>query len=345
MKRILVVLFLLAAPAVFAARPTIGAQKFPDDYKPHPCAAPQACASLSKDEIVSVGATMRGYSLTDEWVKSHWDTMLEMIRPTCAKLATCYATQGNQSTFCTDLLFPEFWGLCDARYPAGSHDNEQCAMFVRIYTLRADLRDKDIWAEAQACSAEKTPRTSVGTLEVTMIPATIGRDYKGRFTMYALDRDTRVPIQALVEIPNTRLSARAPGGRAWTNYEIEWPATWLRVPNADGHTDLVAPSLSVTAEGYTPVLLTMPMTPPKVIVEMSPSAAQLKPGKNSVTITARDADTNEPVELRVMLGKTILGDTNKPLALELKKGEKRPEIWATSLFDRYSDVVIAPAEK
>ncbi|HYR28677.1 MAG TPA: hypothetical protein VEU30_09430 [Thermoanaerobaculia bacterium] len=345
MKRALVALILCAAPSVFAARPTIGAQKFPDDYRPHPCAAPQACASLSKDEIVSVGATMRGYSLTDEWVKANWDAMLEMIRPTCAKLATCYATPGNQAIFCTDLLFPEFWGLCDARYPAGSKDNEQCAMFIRIYTLRADLQDKEASKAAQACAAEKTPRTAEGTLEVTMFPATIGRDYKGRFTVYALDRETRVPIQALVQMPDTRLSARAPGGRPWTNYEIEWPATWHRVPNADGHTDLVAPSISVTADGFAPVTLTMPMTPPKVIVEMSPAASQLKRGKNSVTFTAHDAETGKPVELRVMLGDTILGDTNKPLALELKKGGKRPEIWATSLFDRYSDVVIVPAEK
>lgn len=344
MRKLLVALILCAAPALFAARPTVGNQQFPADYKPHPCAPAATCASLKKSEIVQVGATMRGYSLTDEWVNAHWDEMQELIKPSCAKLATCYATQGNIAIFCTDLLFPEFWSICD-RYPKDSVDYEQCAMFTRIYTLRADLQDKKTWQEAQACAAEKTPRTGIGTMDVTMAPATIGRDYSGKFTVYALDRDTRVPIQALVQMENTRLSARAPGGKPWTNYEIEWPANFLRVPNADGHTDLVAPSITVTAEGFAPVTLTMPMTPRKVKVAMSPSADKLKRGKNMVTFTAHDVETNEPVELRVLLGETILGDTNKPLEVELKKGQKRPEIWATSLFDRYGDVVIAPAEK
>ena len=342
--RKLLVLLLLVAPAAFAARPTTGSQAFPNDYKPHPCAPSQACASLKASEVVSVGATMRGYSLTEEWVRANFDTMVELMQPACAKLATCYATQGNAAVFCTDLLFPELSAVCD-RFPKDSADYEQCAMFTRIYTLRADLQDKQTWQAAQACAAEKTPRTAEGKLEITFLPATIGRDYKGKFVVYAIDPELRVPIQALVEMPNTRLSARAPGGKPWTNYEIEWPAKFLRVPNAAGHTDLVAPSITISAAGYAPVTMQLPMTAPKVRVEMSPSAGQLKPGKNTVTFTARDTETNKPVELRVLLGQTILGNTNKPVEVELKKGQKRPEIWATSLFDRYDDVVIAPAEK
>ena len=344
MTKTLALLLLLASPAAFAARPSAGSQPFPNDYKPHPCAPSQACASLKPSEVVSVGATMRGYSLTEEWVTAKYDRMVELMRPACGKLATCYATQGNLAIFCTDLLFPEFWSVCD-RFPKGSVDNEQCAMFTRIFTLRADLQDKETWKAAQACAAEKTPRTTVGKLEITFLPPKIDRDYKGRFVVNALDPELRVPIQALVEMKDVRLSARAPGGRPWTNYEIEWPAKFLRVPNAAGHTDLVAPSITISADGYAPVEMVMPMTAPKVIVEMSPAVDQLKRGKNTVTFTAIDAETNKPVELRVMLGPHILGDTNKPLELELKKGEKRPEIWATSLFDRYSDVVIAPAEK
>src|SRR5215212_3603147 len=152
MKKTLLLLFLLAGTSAFAARPTIGHQKFPDDYTPHPCAPSAACASLSKGEIVHVGSTMRGYSLTQDWVDAHWDEMLALMKPSCAKLATCYATPGNQAIFCMDLLFPEFWGLCD-RFPAGSEMNEQCSMFMRIYTLRADLGDKDIGLKAQACAA------------------------------------------------------------------------------------------------------------------------------------------------------------------------------------------------
>jgi hypothetical protein len=347
MKKALVLLMLAAAgTTAFAARPTIGNQPFPDDYVPHPCAPAAACASLSKAEVVDVGAAMRGYSLKEEWVDEHWDEMVALIQPSCRKLATCYATQGNQSLFCMDLMFPVFWGLCD-RYPKDSEMYEQCSMFMRIYSLRADLKDKQTWQEAQACAVEKTPRTGTRPMKVWMSPETIGDGYDGKFTVYALDPETKVPIQALVAISDgSRLSARAPGGKPWTNYEIRWPVKFVRATNAAGHIDLVPPSITVTAEGYEPVTLTLPAQPRKAIVEMTPPAAKLKRGRNSVTVNARDAATGKPVELRVMLGEnTILGDTNKPLELELKKGEKRPEIWATSLFNIYSDVVIAPAEK
>lgn len=346
MKKTLGLLLLAAASlSAFAARPTIGHQPFPANYTPHPCAPASACASLSKSEVADVAATMRGYSLRQEWVDKHWDEMLALIQPTCAKLATCYATPGNQSLFCMDLLFPEFWGLCD-RYPAGSEMNEQCSMFMRIYSLRADLQDKKLGQQAQACAAEKTPRTGTRPMKVWMSPDSIGEGYDGKFTVYALDPETNVPIQALVTMSDgTRLSARAPGGKPWTNYEIKWPVKFNRVTNSAGHIDLVPPSITVTADGFEPVTLRMPAQPRIVIVEMSPAAGKLKRGRNSVTVNARDAETGKPVELRVMLGETILGDTNKPLEIELKKGEKRPEIWATSLFNLYSDVVIAPAEK
>ena len=344
MKRLPGFLVLLASLNAFAARPTIGHQPFPDDYVPHPCAAAAACASLSRSQIVDAAATLRGYTIDQAWLEAHWDEMLELVRPTCAKLATCYATPGNSSLFCMDLLFPEFWGKCD-RYPKDSPDYEQCSLFMRIYSLRADLKDKETWEQAQACAAKQPARTQPGTMKVWMSPERIGDEYSGKFTVYALDVETRVPVQALVTMEGTRLSARAPGGKPWTNYEIEWPVKFRRVPNADGHTDLVPPSVTVTADGYAPITLTLPAEPRKVVVGMTPSAGKLKPGPNTVTVTAKDVVTGQPVELRVMLGDTVAGDTNKPITIELPKGQKRPEIWATSLFEKYSDIVVAPAGK
>jgi hypothetical protein len=345
MKKALVLLILLTAPAALAARATVGNQPFPNDFKPHPCAPSDACASLSQGDIVAAASTLRGYSLQQDWVDKHWNEMIELIRPTCRKLATCYATPDNSAIFCMDLLFPEFWSVCD-RYPKDSEMFEQCSYFTRIYSFRADLRDKKTWKEAQTCAKAAAPRNAQPkAMEVSMTPAKIGDDYTGKFVVYALDPETRVPIQALIEMQDTPLSARAPGGKPWTNYDIEWPVTFRRVPRADGHTDLVPPTITVSADGYAPVTLTMPVTPGKAIVEMTPAIDQLKRGKNTVTVIARDSVTGKPVELRVLAGETILGYTNKPFELELKKGEKRPEIWATSLFHRYDDVVIAPAEK
>ena len=332
------------AASSFAARPTIGHQPFPDQFQQHPCAPGDACGSMTPGKIVDVASTMRGFILKQEWVDAHWKEMMELMRPTCRKLGTCYATPGNGAVFCMDLLFPEFWSVCN-RYPESSDDYQQCAMFTRIFSMRADLRDKKIWKEAQACSAAQAQPGQAKTMKVWMTPDRIGEDYGGRFVVYAADAATNVPIQALVSMKDVRLRARAPGGKPWTNYEIAWDAKMLRVPNGDGHTDLAAPQITVSAEGFAPVTLAMPMTAGKVTVEMSPAAKKLKPGKNRIVVTARDAQTGKPVELRVMLGETILGDTNEPLVLELAKGQKRPELWATSLFDKYSDVVIAPAEK
>lgn len=344
-KALVLILLVVAAPAALAGRLKSGNQPFPDDYKPSPCAAADSCVSLQQHEIAGVASTMRGFSLRQEWVDKHWNDMMELMRPTCAKVATCYAARGNTAAWCMDLLFPEFWGLCD-KYPKDSEMHEQCSMFIRIYSLRADLRDKKTWKNAQECALLSSPRgAQPKKMEVWISPEKIGDDYDGRFVVYALDTETRVPVQALVEMPGTRLSARAEGGKPWTNYEIKWPLTFLRVPNADGHTDLQAPQITVTAPGYEPVTLTMPATPGTAIIETTPAIATLKPGKHQVTFNARDAATGEPVELRIMAGEYPLGLTNKPLELEIKKGEKRPEIWATSLFHRYHDVVVAPAEK
>jgi hypothetical protein len=76
-------------------------------------------------------------------------------------------------------------------------------------------------------------------------------------------------------------------------------------------------------------------------VEMKP--AKLRRGKNIVTITAVDSVTGKPVEARVMGGERVLGKTNQPFEIEITG--KRPEIWVTNLYDRYSDVVVAPADK
>ena len=46
-----------------------------------------------------------------------------------------------------------------------------------------------------------------------------------------------------------------------------------------------------------------------------------------------------------MVGKREAGWTNQPFDLELKKGEKRGEIWLRCPFGRYSDVVVAPAQR
>lgn len=316
-------------------------EPFPDDYTPHACAPASACDPIPQWQFVNTAA-LKGLTIDNAWLDANWDRMLELAKPACAKLGTCFATPGNLSIFCVDLVRPEMIAACD-RFPKDSKDFEQCSMFMKVFAIGVDLRDKQIWQDAQACSA-KTPRTGERTMKA-WVDAEDFSKYDGKFRVYAIDTGTHVPVMALVSIPETTLRAGAPGGKPYASYDIRWAPKFVRVPNAAGHTDLVVPKITVSAEGYAPVTLDFPIQPGEVIVEMSPPLNQLKRGKNTITVTARDSVTNKPVELRVLAGETILGDTNKPLELELKKGTKRPEIWVTSLFDLYDDVVIAPAEK
>ncbi len=338
MKKILALLLLAATSALANGR----REPFPDDYTPHPCAPAATCQTIPQSQFVDMAALAKGFAIDNDWLDENWNRMIELTKPVCGKLGTCLATPGNLSVFCMDLIWPEIIATCD-RFEKGTQDFDQCSMFMRTFAIGADLRDKKPWQEAQACAA-KTPRTGERTMEAWIEPADFST-YDGSFRVYAIDTETHVPVMALVSIPDTTLRAGAPGGKPYIGYDIKWKPKFLRVPNADGHTDLAAPKITVTAENYAPVTLDIPMKPGQVIVEMNPPVSQLTRGKNTITVTARDAATNKPVELRVLAGETILGDTNKPLEIELKKGQKRPEIWATSLFNVYSDVVVAPAEK
>ncbi len=340
MKKTLAILLVVLSLGATSAFANGRQEPFPDDYTPSPCAPVQACDTIPQWQFANTAA-LKGFSIDNAWLDANWNRMIELTKPVCAKLGTCFATQGNLSIFCVDLLRPEMVATCD-RFPKKSKDFEQCAMFMKIFAIGVDLRDKQLWQEAQACSA-KTPPTGQRTMEAWLDAENFAK-YDGKFRVYAIDSETHVPVMALVSIPDTALHAGAPGGKPYASYEIRWTPKFVRVPNAAGHTDLTVPKITVTADGYAPVTLDFPIQPGQLIVEMTPPLNQLKRGKNTITVTARDAATNQPVELRVLAGETILGDTNKPLELELKKGEKRPEIWATSLFDLYGDVVIAPAE-
>ncbi|HUR79951.1 MAG TPA: hypothetical protein VM733_04255, partial [Thermoanaerobaculia bacterium] len=132
-----------------------------------------------------------------------------------------------------------------------------------------------------------------------------------------------------------------PAGLPTTFYKVPWKPQPFRVSNAQGHRDVVAPEVRIEAPGYKTASFRLPMTVGSMKVSMKP--AKLKRGRNSVTITATDSMTGKPVEARVMAGQLVAGKTNQPFELEITG--KRPEIWVTNLYDRYSDVVVLPAEK
>jgi hypothetical protein len=341
MKKALALLLFVAAPA-FAQDPNTVRDKFPDDYKPSPCAADAGpvCASFEKHRFKMSGTTFRGYDIDTEWINAHWDEMREAFMPLCTKIGNCFTGPGNDWVYCLHLMQPDFFAVCD-RFPAKSKDRDQCNMFTMTYWVGLKAKG-GLEEDAKKCMA--TQPQSEKTLQAFVVEQNIRPEFNNELHVHAYDAETHIPVRAYMNIDAGRTqSIEGPVPR--TGYPNKYKARLKRVPNADGHTDVVAPTVTLTAEGYKTLVFTLPMDVPKMVVEMSPSPDQLKPGKNIITVTARDVATGKPVEARVMAEDMAVGETNKPFELELTRRDKRPEIWVTSLFDRYSDAVLAKREK
>jgi hypothetical protein len=340
MLRNLAVLLVLAVPALAETRAV-----YPDDYKASPCATDTACKTFRQSQFADIAA-LRGWDIGQEWVDAHWSELSAALAPACAKIATCFATASNSSTFCSDVVAEEVFATTCDRYPAGSQDRTKCTFFVRTYLAGHDRNSAAPSKKVRAC-AKELPATGERTLEWWMSPATIGPDYDGSFRVYAIDSETRVPVLArvIVDVKQKVYAEDAPSGLPSTFYRVPWKGKLVRVANAAGHRDVVAPQVRIEAAGYKTVTFQLPMTIPTMNVTMHPDPSQLQPGTNRVTISATDAITGEPIEARVMGGSAILGKTNIPFDLTIAKDQKLPEIWVTNLYDRYSDVVVAPASK
>ncbi|MEO8035980.1 MAG: hypothetical protein ABI837_16195 [Acidobacteriota bacterium] len=345
-SRLLSLLLPLAVSAALASDPA-PMQPFPDDYTPSPCAQP-SCQSFERSAMSQAAGTFLGLPLEGKWVAAHGDEMATLVGPACRKQATCQATPGNNTMFCNDIVVSEIRDVCDKRFPlnANRHDHEQCQAYVETFALGVDQKDKASYEAAQACATRTPPTQKSKPPLVWMKPASFGPDYQGSLIIYAIDPDTHVPVQSTVSIGGQILYAPSnPAGNLQAYYPFTWPLRYDRVQNAAGHVDLVPPTVTVTADHYPPVIFKMPVAVPGLKLQLVPPATQLHPGKNTVTVFAADSVTGKPVELRVMFGGEIAGPSNSPIELQIERKAKRPEIWVTSLFKRYSDAVIVPAQK
>ncbi len=340
MRKALIAALLFTTSAALAQQPP--RPIFPDDYTPSPCAPDKPCQSYDKSELRDAAFTMLALKLDSHWIEDHYEQMLQLYAPVCRKHATCFGTAGTNFLFCDDIMINEYRAVCDKAFPKATSpvDFDQCNAFTEIWALGVDMKAK--WASEAAlqCVKEKGLDTQhTKPPEVWMVPSVIPRGYTGYITIYAIDPDTHVPIKADFAIEKTILyTATNPAGNLSTGYPFKWPVKYLRVKNAAGHEDVVSPMVTVKPAYYPPVSFPMPTQPGKMIVSMTP--AKLRPGKNTITVTAKDALTGEPVEARVMANEEAIGDTNQIIEVVVPKG-KSPEIWVTSLFDTYSDVVVA----
>jgi len=321
---------------------------YPDDYAAHPC-APEGCETFIEGNFRDAAYRFLGLTLDAAWFDTHNEEMRGLVKPYCQKRNTCIATPGNSHMFCDDLIAQPIRELCDLHFPKDTHpvDWDQCRTWTETWTLGVTQHSLPVWREAQACTTEKAPGAMHSKpADFWMVPATVDYDYPGFITFYAIDPDTHVPVLEHLSWEGQTVYAPAnPTGETATYYPFKAQFKLIRVSNAEGHTDLVAPMVTVKSDYYPTQTFRLPMVLPKVAVAIKPDPRTLKTGTHKVNVTATDVATGKPVEMQVMLGSEILGPTNQPLTIVRKKREKLPEIWATSQFNRYSDVVVAPAEK
>lgn len=335
--------------AAFAAGAPPPDKSFPDDYKPAACAPANSCQTFDRAAMRSAAFNFLGLKLDPKWVDAHGDEMVTAFAPLCRKQATCLATPGNTFAFCNDIISPEMRHVCDERYPRekNAQDHEQCGMFMETYALGVDQHSQAVWLTAQACANERTPAVDKTTPLLTWVtPAEIPIDYTGYISINAVDPDTHVPIQADMSVEGQIIYVSTnPVGSLQTYYPFKWKPKFTRVKSANGHTELVAPTVTVKAKHYPDGKFQMPVSVPKLSLDLVPPVAMLHRGRNTITVVAKDAKTGKPAELRVMYGETAVGTTNEPIELTIDKKGKRPEIWVTSLFDRYSDATVVSAQR
>jgi hypothetical protein len=258
----------------------------------------------------------------------------------CRRHASCLAQPGNTFWFCDDVLAAEAHNIAVNLFPG----DQQFKNFLETWLRLIDIKAKEKWQAAQACAAKLPPAQHDKPLEIWMMPAVLPPDFNGNVTFFAQDPDSRLPVLAEFSFEGQVIYAPAsPAGKPATTYPFDYAPKFKRVPNADGHTDLTPPTVTVTAAGYPQIKFPLAAEVPKMMVEMKPPANALRRGKNTITIEAHDAATGKPVEARVMLGDETIGETNAPITLELTGKGERPEIWVTSLFDKYSDAVVVKA--
>ena len=344
MKKLSLALFLLASTA-FAQQPR---ELFPSDYKPSPCAPANACESFMDINYPSAAHHFLLRTMDGAWDDQHRDELTEAVKPYCTKRATCMATPGNVWWFCNDVFSQELRIVCDRKYSkqTAPRDSEQCHTWMDTYSIGVDQRGKGEWETAQKCAKQNVePSTTLRKVEWWITPATIPIGYDGWIQLFAYDSETHVPVQMEISFEGQIIYTQdSPSGKPITYYQFRWPRKLVRVPNAEGHTDLIPTMMTVFADHYETLQMRVPTIVPKMVASMSPSVDKLRRGKNTITVTATDSTTGKPVEAQVYLGEQTAGFTNQPMELILTRG-KRPEIWIHSPFDAYSDVVVAAGEK
>ena len=342
-------LLLLAATAFGQQRPH--SEIFPSDYTPHPCASNDPCVAFTEVNFEQAAHAFLLRNLDPKWADMYASELKSTANPFCVQRATCNASPGRVWWFCNDVFSQELRATCDTRFDPKKQpfDNEQCHTWTDTFSSGIDQLGRPAWEKAQKCAkdaatAQATP--PLHQMDWWSVPAVIPVDFKGPIVIYAIDRETHVPVQADIRFEDQIIyAADPPIGTPTTYYQFKWPRKLVRVPRADGHTDARQVTMTITAPGYETVTTPTPTAMPTMIVTITPPPVEWKPGVNKIQVNATDSLTGKPVEAQVYAATQTLGFTNKPLEVTIVKKGQNPEIWVSSPFDAYSDVVAVAAQK
>lgn len=330
------VLVFLAASTAFAQQQP-HSEIYPNDYKPSACASKEECKSFTDVSWEQAAHAFLLRTLDPKWTDDHGDFLQTQIAPFCAKRATCNASPGRVWWFCNDVFSQELRASCDKLFDPKSQkdDNTQCRTWMDTFSAGLDQRGSADWAAAQKCAKNSAVAAAPHQMDWWAVPATIPVQYTGPIQIFAIDRETHVPVQADIRFQDQIIYATdPPNGTPTTYYVFKWPRKLVRVPNAEGHSDVVPVTMTLTAPGYDTVTTPVPTEVPKVV------ASLVRDGRK-ITVKATDSVTGKPVEGQVYFGTATVGFTNQPFELAIRK--KHPELWVRSPFDAYSDVVVLKA--
>ena len=325
---------LLTTPAIAQTEQHPYAEIFPSDYKAVTCASTDPCESFVDVSFVSAAESFLLRELDAKWDEAHADELRAVAQTYCPKRATCNASPGRVWWFCNDVFAQELRAACDKQFDPKTrkNDNTQCHTWMDVYSAGVDQRGSSDWKTAQACAA-KAASTGLHQMDWWMTPPVIPAHYNGPIRIFAVHRDTHIPVQADIRFEDQIIYATdPPSGQPITFYPFKWPRKLVRVDRADGHSDVVPVRMTISAPGYESITLRVP-------TEMPSMNVALKQAKNSITVTATDAVTGTPVEAQVYLGTQTIGLTNKPITMKMAK--KHAELWVRSRYDLYSDVVVS----
>lgn len=340
---------LLLATTAFAQQHPHG-EIYPSDYTPASCASSDPCTVLPEVNFEQAAHAFTLRTLDPKWVDLHRDELMLSTKPFCVKRATCNASPGRIWWFCNDVFSQELRATCNKRYdPAKQKDDyDQCRTWTDTFSSGLDQQGMAAWLKAQQCAKNAVTATSSGPHQMDWwsVPPVIPVNFNGPIVIYAIDRETHVPVQADIRFEDQIIYTTDPtNGTPTTYYQFKWPRKMMRVPRADGHTDVRPATMTITAPGYETVSTPTPTAVPKIIVSVTPPIAKWKRGVNAVHIDATDSITGKPAEVQVYAGTQTLGFANSTVEFKVDSKGSHPEIWIRSPYDAYSDVVIAPAKK